>query len=81
MLILPAATVRSLTGADGYQRIDVAAAPGVSQSTLAARLAQPKSPGTTVETGAQLARVLAEQNAGGEGLLLDRPADLRGRCP
>jgi putative ABC transport system permease protein len=69
VLILPAALVRSLTGADGYQRIDVAADPGVSQAALAAALAGRRLPGTTTETGAQLAGVLAEENAGGEGLL------------
>jgi putative ABC transport system permease protein len=69
VLILPAALVRSLTGADGYQRIDVAAAPGVSQAALAAALAGRRLPGTTTETGARLAGALAEENAGGEGLL------------
>jgi len=69
VLILPAATVASLTGADGYQRIEVAATPGVSQSALAARLALLRLPHTTVQTGAQFAAALAEQNAGGEGLL------------
>jgi putative ABC transport system permease protein len=69
VLILPASLVRSLTGTDGYQRIDVAVAPGVSQAALAAALAGRRLPGTTTETGAQLARVLAEENAGGEGLL------------
>ena len=69
VLILPAGLVRSLTGTDGYQRIDVAAAPGVSQAALATALAGRRLPGTTVETGAQLASVLAEENAGGEGLL------------
>jgi len=39
VLVLPAALLRSLTGARGYQRIDVAAAPGGSQPALAARLA------------------------------------------
>jgi putative ABC transport system permease protein len=69
VLILPAATVRALTGADGYQRIDVAAAPGVSQSALAARLAGRHLIGASVVTGGHLAAMLAEQNAGGEGLL------------
>jgi putative ABC transport system permease protein len=69
VMILPASLVRSLTGAGGYQRIDVAAAPGVSQAALAAALAGRRLPGTTTETGAQLAGVLAEENAGGEGLL------------
>jgi putative ABC transport system permease protein len=69
VLILPAPLVRSLTGASGYQRIDVAAAPGVSQAALAAALAGRRLPGTTTQTGAQLAAALAEQNAGGEGLL------------
>jgi putative ABC transport system permease protein len=69
VMILPAPLVRSLTGAGGYQRIDVAAAPGVSQAALAAALAGRRLPGTTTETGARLAGVLAEQNAGGEGLL------------
>jgi putative ABC transport system permease protein len=69
VLILPAATVRALTGADGYQRIDVAAAPGDSQSTLAARLAGLRLSRATVVTGGQLVATLAEQNAGGEGLL------------
>jgi putative ABC transport system permease protein len=69
VLILPAATVRALTGADGYQRIDVAAAPGVSQSTLAARLASLRLSRASVVTGGQLVTMLAEQNAGGEGLL------------
>ena len=69
VLILPAALVRSLTGAVGYQRIDVAAVPGVSQAALAAALSGRRLPGTTTETGAQLAGVLAEENAGGEGLL------------
>jgi putative ABC transport system permease protein len=69
VLILPAATVRALTGADGYQRIDVAAAPGVSQSALAVRLADLRLSHTSVVTGGQLASTLAEQNAGGEGLL------------
>ena len=69
MLILPAATVRALTGADGYQQIDVAAAPGVSQSALAARLAGLRFTRASVLTGGHLAAMLAEQNAGGEGLL------------
>jgi putative ABC transport system permease protein len=69
VLILPASLVRSLTGAAGYQRIDVAAAPGVSQAALAAALAGRRLPGTTTQTGAQLAAALAEENAGGEGLL------------
>jgi putative ABC transport system permease protein len=69
VLILPAATVRALTGTDRYQRIDVAAAPGVSQATLAARLARLKLSGTHAETGGQLAAQLAEENVGGEGLL------------
>jgi putative ABC transport system permease protein len=69
VLILPAATVQALTGADGYQRIDVAAAPGVSQSALAARLAGLRLSRASVVTGGQLAAVLAEENAGGEGLL------------
>ncbi|HSZ43150.1 MAG TPA: FtsX-like permease family protein [Trebonia sp.] len=70
-LILPAVTVRALTGTDGYQRIDVAAAPGVSQSALAARLAGLGLARASVVTGGQLAAVLAEQNVGGEGLLSD----------
>ncbi|HEY1670978.1 MAG TPA: FtsX-like permease family protein [Trebonia sp.] len=69
VLILPAATLRALTGADGYQRIDVAAAPGVSQSTLAARLAGLRFTRASAVTGGQLVTLLAEQNAGGEGLL------------
>ena len=69
VLILPAATLRALTGADGYQRIDVAAAPGVSQSALAARLAGLRFTRASVVTGGQLVTLLAEQNAGGEGLL------------
>ncbi|MGH3210409.1 MAG: FtsX-like permease family protein, partial [Trebonia sp.] len=69
VLILPAATVRTLTGADGYQRIDVAAAPGVSQSTLAARLAGLRFTRASVITGGQLVTLLAEENAGGESLL------------
>ncbi len=69
VLMLPAALVRSLTGAAGYERIDVAAAPGVSQPALAAALAGRRLPGTTTQTGAQLAAALAEENAGGEGLL------------
>ncbi|HEY6497064.1 MAG TPA: FtsX-like permease family protein [Trebonia sp.] len=74
VLILPAATVRALTGADGYQRIDVAAAPGVGQSALAARLSALSAPGlrqagATAKTGGELATQLAEQSAGGQGLL------------
>jgi putative ABC transport system permease protein len=69
VLILPAATLRALTGADGYQRIDAAAAPGVSQSALAARLAGLRFTRASVVTGGQLVTLLAEQNAGGEGLL------------
>jgi len=69
VLILPAALVRSLTAAAGYQRIDVAAVPGMSQAAVAAALAGRRLPGTTTETGARLAGVLAEENAGGEGLL------------
>ncbi|HEY1821781.1 MAG TPA: FtsX-like permease family protein [Trebonia sp.] len=69
VLILPAATVRALTGADGYQRIDVAAAAGVSQSALAARLSALKLPGATAKTGGELATQLAEQSVGGQGLL------------
>ncbi|MGH3245896.1 MAG: FtsX-like permease family protein, partial [Trebonia sp.] len=69
VLILPAATVRALTGADGYQRIDVAAAPGLTQSTLAARLAGLRLTRASAVTGGQLVTVLAEQNVGGEGLL------------
>jgi putative ABC transport system permease protein len=71
VLILPAATVTALTGADGYQRIDVAAAPGVSQAALAGRLAGLRLAGASVVTGGQLASVLAEENAGGESLLSD----------
>jgi putative ABC transport system permease protein len=69
VLIMPAATVRALTGADGYQRIDAAAAPGVSQSALAARLAALALTRASVVTGGQLVAMLAEENAGGEGLL------------
>ena len=69
VLVLPAALLRSLTGADRYQRIDVAARPGVSQSALAARLAGLHLKAASAETGTQLAQALAEQNAGGEGLL------------
>ena len=69
VLILPAATVREITGDDGYQRIDAAAAPGVSQSALAARLAGLRLARASVVAGGQLAAMLAEQNAGGEGLL------------
>ncbi len=69
VLILPAATVRALTGTDGYLRIDAAAAPGVSQATLAGRLDRLRLPGTHSETGGQLAAQLAEQTVGGEGLL------------
>lgn len=69
VLLLPAATVAALTGAHGYQRIDVAAAPGVSQAVLAERLAGLRLAGADAVTGGQLAAELAEQNAGGEGLL------------
>jgi putative ABC transport system permease protein len=69
VLILPASLVRSLTGTDGYQRIDVAAAPGGGQAALAAALAGQRLPGTTTETGARLAGALAAENAGGEGRL------------
>jgi putative ABC transport system permease protein len=69
VLILPAATVRALTGTDRYLRIDVAAAAGVSQATLAARLTALRLPRTHAETGGQLAAQLAEENVGGEGLL------------
>lgn len=58
-------------GADRYHEIDVAAAPGVSQATLAARLTSLRLAHSSVITGEQLAAVLAEQNAGGEGLLSD----------
>jgi putative ABC transport system permease protein len=71
VLILPAATVEALTGADGYREIDVAAAPGVSQAALAQRLAALRLAGATTVTGGQLAAVLAEENAGGESLLSD----------
>ena len=69
VLILPAATLRALTGAGGYERIDVAAAPGVSQSALATRLAGLRFPHASTVTGGQLVASLAEENAGGEGLL------------
>jgi putative ABC transport system permease protein len=69
VLILPAVNVRALTGADGYQQIDVAAAPGVGQSALAARLAGLRLARASVVTGGHLTAMLAEQNAGGEGLL------------
>jgi putative ABC transport system permease protein len=69
VLLLPAATLRALTGADGYQRIDVAAGPGVSQSALQQRLASLRLASADVVTGGQLTTSLAEQNAGGEGLL------------
>ncbi|HEY5401045.1 MAG TPA: FtsX-like permease family protein [Trebonia sp.] len=69
VLVLPAALLRSLTGARGYQRIDVAAAPGGSQPALAARLAMLHLRDASAESGAGLAQALAEQNAGGEGLL------------
>jgi putative ABC transport system permease protein len=68
-LILPAALVRSLAGADGYRQIDVAAGPGVGQPALAARLAGLRLAHASAETGTRLAQVLAEQDAGGEGLL------------
>ncbi len=41
----------------------------MSQSTLAARLAQLKFPDSTAATGTQFTQALAEQNVGGEGLL------------
>jgi putative ABC transport system permease protein len=69
VLILPAATVRALTGADGYQRIDVAAVPGVSQQTLAARLARLKLPDASTKTGGQLGTQLADESVGGQSLL------------
>ena len=69
VLILPAATLRELTGADGYQRIDAAAAPGVSQSALAARLSALHLTRASALTGGQLVNELAEENVGGEGLL------------
>jgi len=71
VLLLPAATVTALTGADGYQRIDVAAAPGVSQAALAQRLASLRLAGVDVVTGGHLTAELAEENVGGEGLLSD----------
>ena len=71
VLLLPAATVAALTGADGYHRIDVAAGPGVSESALAKRLAGLRLANASVVTGGQLTAVLAEQNVGGEGLLSD----------
>jgi putative ABC transport system permease protein len=71
VLLLPAATVEALTGADGYHRIDVAAGLGVSESALAERLAGLRLASASVVTGGQLTAVLAEQNAGGEGLLSD----------
>jgi putative ABC transport system permease protein len=71
VLLLPAGTVAALTGADGYHRIDVAAAPGVSRSALAECLARLRLANASVVTGGQLTAVLAEQNAGGEGLLSD----------
>jgi putative ABC transport system permease protein len=69
VLILPAAAVLALTGTDGYQRIDVAAAPGISQQAVAARLTALRLPGATVITGSQLAVQLAEQTAGGQSEL------------
>jgi putative ABC transport system permease protein len=71
VLLLPAATVTALTGTDGYTRIDAVAAPGVSQAALAQRLAGLNLPDADVVTGSSLAAVLAEENAGGEGLLSD----------
>ena len=71
VLLLPAATVEALTGADGYHRIDVAAGPGASESALAERLAGLRLANATVVTGGQLTAVLAEQNVGGEDLLSD----------
>jgi putative ABC transport system permease protein len=69
VLILPAATVRALTGTTGYQRIDVAAAPGVSQQALTARLARLRLPGSAAMTGSQLAIQLADQTSGGQSVL------------
>ena len=69
VLILPPATLHALTGANGYQRIDAAAAPGVTQSALAARLSARNLARASVLTGGQLVTKLAEDNVGGEGLL------------
>jgi putative ABC transport system permease protein len=69
VLILPAATLRSLTGVSAYQRIDVVAEPGVSQATLATRVAGLRLAHARAETGTQLAQTLAERNVGGESVL------------
>lgn len=58
-LVLQPAVVRDVTGVRGYDRIDVAAAPGVSQPALAARIQQ-ALPGRTVVTGTRLAHDLAD---------------------
>jgi putative ABC transport system permease protein len=69
VLILPAATLQSLTGVSAYQRIDVVASPGVSEAALATRLTGRGLAQARVETGTELAQTLAEQNVGGESLL------------
>lgn len=47
-------------GVDGYQRIDVAAAPGLGQAALAARVRSAVGPAYKVETGTTLAHDLAD---------------------
>lgn len=59
VLALSADGVRSIAPVSGYDRIDVAAAPGVSQSALTARV-RAAAPGLPVVTGGQLAHDLAD---------------------
>ncbi|HEX6471105.1 MAG TPA: FtsX-like permease family protein [Streptosporangiaceae bacterium] len=62
VLALQPDAVRRLTGVSGYSRVDVAAAPGLSQDALRALVARAAGPGYGVVTGRRLAHDLAEQD-------------------
>jgi putative ABC transport system permease protein len=59
VLVLPADGVRAITGVTGYDRIEVAAAPGVGQAVLASGVRAVAGAAATVVTGDRLARDLA----------------------
>lgn len=60
VIALPADGVRAVTGAAGYDRIDIAAASGLSRAAMAARVRAVAGPDAVVVTGDRLAHDLAD---------------------
>lgn len=71
VIALPSAAAETLTGAAGYDRIDIGAAGGVGPGALAARVRAAVGPRVRVVTGARLARDLADSVTHQADLLLE----------